>query len=239
MNYNFKINDFEGPLDLLLHLIKESKMDIMDIEIVTLTDQYLSFIKNMESINLVVASEYLVLAAELTYLKSRYLLPKPEIEEEDLEYIDSKEALVRRLIEYQRYKDVTDSFKELEEKRKEIYTKTPSNLSEYKADEIKLGEDVSLEDLLKAFQMFLERKQFEEPITTKITNKEISIEERTRGIRNILKSRKRVEFFELFDNMSKSYVVVTFLSILEMAKKRELVIVQENNFDKIFCEVTR
>lgn len=236
MNYKFKINDFEGPLDLILHLIKESKMDIMDIEIVTLTDQYLNFIENMKDKNLTIASEYLIVASELTYLKSKYLLPRKSDEELDDDYIEAKEDLVNRLLEYQQYKKVSSSFKELESERKEIYTKTPSKLDEYKPNEVMLNKDISLNDLLVAFQKFMERKKHEEPLSTKITTKEISVEERTESIKNILRLRKKVEFIELFETFTKPYVVVTFLSILEMAKKKELIITQENNFDKIYCE---
>ena len=238
MNYQFKVKEFEGPLDLLLHLIKESEMDIMDIEIVKLTDQYLSYIENMENMNLNIASEYLVMASELMYLKSRYLLPiKDENSDIDSEYSDAKEELVNRLIEYQQYKEVSSTFKDLEEKRFELFTKSPSDLKQYSSGKIELGEDVSLDDLLKAFQKFLERKKYSEPLVTKVTTREISVEDRRRDIKNILFNRKKVEFFELFDDLSKPYVVVTFLSILEMAKDKELVIVQENNFDKIYCEV--
>ena len=238
MNYQFKVKEFEGPLDLLLHLIKESEMDIMDIEIVKLTDQYLSYIENMESMNLNIASEYLVMASELMYLKSRYLLPiKDEGTGVDDEYSDAKEELVNRLLEYQQYKEVSSTFKDLEEKRFELFTKSPSDLKQYSSGKIELGEDVSLDDLLKAFQKFLERKKYSEPLVTKVTTREISVEDRRRDIKSILFSRRKVEFFELFDDLSKPYVVVTFLSILEMAKDKELVIVQENNFDKIYCEV--
>ena len=117
-----------------------------------------------------------------------------------------------------------------------MYTKTPSNLKEYKSNEVKLDDDICLDDLLQAFQKFMVRKKYEEPLTTKITTKEISIEDRTISIKNILNKKKKVEFFELFENVSRPYVVVTFLSILEMAKKKELIITQENNFDKIYCE---
>lgn len=198
----------------------------------------MDFINKMKTKNLIVASEYLILASELIYLKSKVLLPKKESkEEDDEEYIDAKENLVNRLLEYQKYKDMSKTFKILEEKRKEIYTKVPSNLKEYSASEIRLGQDVSLDDLLQAFSKYMERKKYMEPVTTKITGKEISIEERTISIRNILKRRGKVEFFELFEDFSRPYVVATFLSILEMAKNNELVIVQENNFDKIYCEV--
>lgn len=235
MDYKFKINDFEGPLDLLLHLIKESKMDIFNIEIVSLTNQYLDFISHMKELNLSIASSYLVMASELMYIKSNYLLPRPEKEEYDDE-IDAKEELINRLIEYKKYKETTPIFKELEEKRKELYTKTFSNLKDFKSGTIKLGEDVTLDDLLLAFSKFLERKNYEKPISTRIATKEISVEERTYSIRNILKEKKKVEFFDLFEEYSKPYVVVTFLSILEMAKNNEIKLIQENNFDKIYCE---
>ncbi len=235
MNYSFKINDFEGPLDLLLHLIKKSQMDILNIEIVSLTNQYLDFINNMNEKNITVASEYLILASELIYLKSKCLLPNEKIEEDE-EYIDAKEKLVSRLLEYEEYKKVSKTFQKLEEKRQEIYTKVPSNLKQYQ-EKIKLDENVSLEDLVKAFQKYLERKKYMEPLTTKITTKEITVDEREKTIRKILRERKKVEFIELFSNFSRKYVVVTFLAILEMAKNKEVIITQENNFDKIYCEV--
>ena len=235
--YNFKILDFEGPLDLLLHLIKEDKMDIMNIEIVSLTNQYLSYIENMESLNIVVASEYLTLASELIYLKSRYLLPSDKKDEEDEEFINAKENLINRLIEYKNYKEMTGVFKELEEKRQEVFTKVPSSLKEYETNSVKVSDDITLDDLLKAFSKYLERKNYLEPLSTKVTTREMSVEERSYEIRTLLKTRKKVEFFDLFDNISKPYVVITFLSILEMAKNKELVITQENNFDKIYCEV--
>ena len=237
MEYKFKINEFEGPLDLLLHLVKQSEMDIMDIEIVKLTDQYLEYINAMEKFNLNIASEYLVLASNLMYLKSKALLPKQE-EEEEIEdgFFETKEELEQRLLEYKRYKEVTSAFKTLEDARSNIYTKTPSNLKEYKGDNITLSDDITINDLVEAFKKYLERKELNKPINTKVTTREISIKERRNSIRNILKERKRVEFFDLFEEFSKPYVVVTFLSVLEMAKEKELIIKQENNFEKIYCE---
>ena len=238
--YSFKINDFEGPLDVLLHLIKESKMDIMDIDVVSLTNQYLNFINSMEDNDITIASEYLTLASELMYLKSRYLLPQDKDEEDDEEYVLAKENLVNRLIEYKNYKEMTSVFKSLEEKRGEVFTKVPSNLSEYASqNQVMVGGDVSLNDLLDAFKKYLDRRKYLEPISTKVTNKEMSVSQRCGEIRGLLKKHGRLEFFELFDNFSKPYVVVTFLSILDMAKNGELVITQENNFDKIYCEVGR
>lgn len=235
MEYKFKINDFEGPLDLLLHLIKESEMEITNIEIVKLTDQYLKFINDMKDMNLDIASEYLVMASELAYLKSKSLLPIKDEEKE--EYEEAKEDLINRLIEFKQYKEISSKFQYLEEKRKDIFTKAPSSLKEYSDSTTIIGDGITLENLLEAFQKFLERKQSSEPLLTKITTKEFSVDDRISEIRSLFKTKERLEFFELFDNFSKPYVVVTFLSILEMAKNNELIITQENNFDKIYCEV--
>ena len=235
MEYKFKINNFEGPLDLLLHLIKESEMEITNIEIVKLTDQYLKFINDMKDMNLDIASEYLVMASELAYLKSKSLLPIKDEEKE--EYEEAKEDLINRLIEFKQYKEISSKFQYLEEKRKDIFTKAPSSLKEYSDSKTMIGDGITLENLLEAFQKFLERKQSSEPLLTKITTKEFSVDDRISEIRSLFKTKERLEFFELFDNFSKPYVVVTFLSILEMAKNNELIITQENNFDKIYCEV--
>lgn len=235
MNIEIKIDEFEGPLDLLLHLIKESKMDILNLQIEQITNQYLEYINKMEEMNLNIASSYLVMAAELIEMKSRLLLPRHEEEEEEEE--DPKEQLVNRLIEYQRYKDLTKEFKELEEERHQIFTKSPESIKEYLPDiEVISNTDVTLNDLLQAFQKFLERQKEKEPLMTKVTKKEISVEERRKSIKGILKSQGKVNFLDLFDTLTKEYVVVTFLAILEMARQNELIIVQESNFGDIICE---
>ena len=229
MEQKFIINDFEGPLDLLLHLIKISKMDIYDISISEITRQYIDFINKMEEMNLTVASEYLVMASELIEIKSKMLLPKSEIEEEE----DPREDLVNRLVEYQKYKDMIQSFKLLESERKEIYTKEPVNFNIYSDDVIINDGNITVDDLVKALSKFLERKEREKPLTTKITRKEITVSERTSDIRKILNKKKKVSFFDLFETKTKEYVVVTFLSILEMCKLGEITITQENNFNNI------
>lgn len=235
MNIEIKINEFEGPLDLLLHLIKESKMDIFDLKIEVITDQYLDYINKMEEMNLNIASSYLVMAAELIEMKSRMLLPRHEEDEEQEE--DPQEQLVNRLIEYQRYKDLTLEFKDLEEERHKVYTKSPENIKEYLPEvEVISNTDVTLDDLIKAFQKFLERQKENEPLSTKVTKKEMSVEDRRKSIRKILKKKHKFNFLELFDVLTKEYVVVTFLAILEMARQNELIIVQESNFGEIMCE---
>lgn len=237
MEYEVKINEFEGPLDLLLHLIKVSKVDIWDIKIEDIANQYLDYINKMQEMNLDIASSYLVMASELIEMKSRMLLPNNKEQLEDEEKIDPREALINRLIEYQKYKNVTKDFRNLENIRHEIYTKAPENLKDYNDENIVLKSDVSLDDLLDAFHKFLQRKALEKPLKTNITKKEITVEQRRTTIKHILKEKKKIDFFELFDVITKEYVVVTFLAVLEMAKKQELYIKQENNFDKIICEV--
>ncbi len=230
---DFVVNDFEGPLDLLLKLIRDNKIDIYDIPIIKLTDQYLDYINKMNNLNLSVASDYLVMASELMYLKSKALVPNIE---DDEEFVQEKQDLVDRLLEYQKYKDVSSDLQELEKSRKEMFSKGPSSLKEFGVSGIKLDNDITLNDLLLAFQKFMERKQSEEPISTKVTTKEYSVEERVRSIKKILTKRGKVDFFDLFEFYSKPYVIVTFLSILEMARKNEIKIMQEDNFDKITIE---
>ena len=232
--YEVTIDNFSGPLDLLLHLIKQSKMDIMNIKLEIIIDEYLEYINKMSEMNLDIASSYLVMASELLEIKSKMLLPK---EEDDEEEEDPKERLINRLILYQQYKDQIDSFKELETERGTYYTKIPSNLDEYQTDEKKaLITDVTLDDLVKAFEEFLNRIDLEKPVHTKVTKKELSVEDRIVNIKSRFKKQKRIDFFDLFEIKSKEYVVVTFLAILEMAKNRELIIYQEDNFDNIVCE---
>lgn len=226
--YKFVINDFEGPMDLLLHLVHQNNIEIYDINLVSLVNQYLDFINEMEKLELNIASEYIVMAAELIELKSRALLPKPATEEvlED----DPREELIDRLLEYKKYKEITPDFKELEKTRKEYYSKEPSSLKDY----IKKNEetaDISL--LLAAFNDFMNRKASEH-IVTKTTTKEYSIEERRREIKDILFNKKKVEFIELFTIKSRDYIIVTFLSLLEMAKSNEISLIQNSNFDKLY-----
>lgn len=234
MDLEFKINDFEGPLDLLLHLIKEAKMDIMNIEIESITDQYLDFINKSEKMNLEVSSEYLVLASELLEIKSKLLLPRETLDE-DLDE-DPRNELVNRLLEYQAYKDITSVLHEKEALRRDIYTKSPENIKNYFDEKTEIHADVTLDDLISAFQKYYQRKMDSKPLKTKVTVNEISVSSRRRDIKNILKVRKTVSFFELFEVASKEYIVATFLAILEMAKNNELIIKQEKNFEDIICE---
>jgi len=237
MDYSIKINEFEGPLDLLLHLIKQSNIDIYDIEISEITKQYLEYINKMEELNINVASSYIVMAAELMEIKSKSLLPQKEEENTDNEEEISKENLINKLIEYKKYKEMTSSFKEMETLRQNIYVKSPEKLTNYLDNVIVNEGDVTVDDLVDAFKKFLDRKNLEKPITTKITNKEYSVKERKNNIKKILLEKKKVMFNELFDEYNTGYIIVTFLSILEMTKEKEIIIKQDNNFSDISIEL--
>lgn len=236
MKPKFVIKDFEGPLDLLLHLLKEAKMDIYEINIVEITDQYMQFIYEMEELNIDVASEYLVMASELLNLKSRHLLNQDD-EEENAEGIVSVEDLQNKIIEYEKYKNITTDFKELEEKRSEVYTKIPSILTNYFEPEMQINTELSVNDLIDAFSLFLDRQKLSKPLNTKIVKSGYNVEERCKSIKSILKERKKINFVELFDIITKEYIVVTFLSILELAKNAEIVLNQDKNFGTIMIEM--
>ena len=229
----FRVDGFEGALDLLLHLIKENKMDIFDIEINLITEQYLKYINNLEKVNLEI-SEYLVLASELIEIKAKMLLPKRK-QEMEIEEEDPREELVNKLLEYQAYKEISKDLKEKEELRSEIYTKAPEKYSNYQEEETTF-EGGSVDLLIDAFKKFLIRKEEEKPLNTKVTKKGISVSSRRYEIKNLLKEKGKVSFYQMFSIRSREYIVVTFLAILEMAKNKELIIHQEGIYDEIICE---
>lgn len=229
----FTINDFSGPLDLLLHLIKEAKMDIFEIKLEIIIDEYLDFINKMKDKNLDIASSYLVMSCELLEIKSKMLLPKDEeIEEDD----DPKERLINRLIIYEQYKEAVDDFKKLESDRNTYYTKLPTSIKELDVDNKQVFDNLTIDDLTEAFKKLLERIELEKPVNTKVTRKELSVEDEMKSIKSKLKINKKMSFFDLFEVKTKEYIVVTFLAILEMAKKNELRIIQKNMEDDIKVE---
>ena len=233
MEYKVTIDKFEGPLDLLLHLIKKSNINIVDINIVDITKQYLDYINEMEEMNLDIASEYLTMAAELIEMKSKILLPQ---QEEDAE--DDRQNLINRLIDYEQYKQVIERFKTLELDRRDEFTKVPEDLRKYDCvSETHLNNDITLNDLLDAFNIFLQKKEKEKPLNTKITTKEYSVSKRSEEIKQILNKKKKITFNELFKEYNKSYIVVTFLAILNLSKKENIKLKQDNNFKEIYIEV--
>jgi len=232
MQYKVTIENFDGPLDLLLHLIKEQDIDIYDIKIEEVTKGYLDYIKAMKEMNLSIASEYLVMASELIEMKSKMLLPKRKEEESDEYEEDPRELLIERLLAYKQYKEITSEFKDLEKTRKLIITKEPVNLNYYAKEEGN-KEGLGISDLIEAFNLLMKRKELDKPIATKITKKELSVTEKVISIRNILKTKKNVRFEELFEVQTKEEVIISFLSILEMVRKNEIVLNQDNNFNTI------
>ncbi len=238
MEYNFCINDFEGPLDLLLHLVKTSKMDIYEIDIKVIIEEYLAFIESEKNKNIDIASSYLVMAAELIHLKSKMLVNDDTIEENNNDefHIESEEDLKRKILEYEKYKKLTESLEEQRLKRNNFYTKSPMKLDEIiNNKDIKFG-DVSVEDLVNALKSFKAREKYLKPLSTKITKKEYSIEKRINYIRKILQVRDKVEFLELFEDNNRDFLIVTFLSVLTMSKNEEINLTQEDNFKPILIE---
>ena len=230
--YIVTIDNFDGPLDLLLHLIKEQDIDIYDIKIEDITKQYLDYIRHMKELNLEIASEYLVMASELIEMKSKMLLPKKKEKEDDDYEEDPRELLIERLLAYKRYKEVTSEFKDLELTRKMVFTREPDNLNRYvKEDEN--SEELGVADLIDAFNNLLKRKELDRPIATKITKKELSVADKVNKIKNILRNKKRINFEEIFEVSTKEEVIISFLSVLEMVKKDEILLTQDGNFKNI------
>ena len=234
---NLCINDFEGPLDLLLHLVRTAKMDIYTIDTKYIIDEYLKFINSLPKDDLDDASEYLVMASELIHLKSRLLLNLDTEVEDDSEFsINSEEDLKNKLIEYERYQNITGVFKELEERRSEFFTKVPENLTEYIEKE-KITDEVMDPDLLKEALLELQKRMsYQKPLNTKITRREISVEDRVNKVRDFLSHRKTAKFTDFFEDYTKEMVVATFLAILDMCKNKEIKLTQEDNFGEILIE---
>lgn len=238
MDYLIDIHNFHGPLDLLLHLVRSTEMDIYEIDTSVIIEEYLHYIDKMQDLNIDVASEFLVMAATLVHLKSKMLIGSTEeTSEEESEYeINSEEELKNRIIEYEKYKKMTEVFKELEEKRSNFFTKEPVSLKEYSDKAIENDGSITVEDLVNAILAYQERLNEQKPIHTKITKKELSIEDRMKSIKDKLKTVKKIDFLDLFEEVTKEYLIVTFLAILQMNKNDEINIYQEKNFGNILVE---
>ncbi|MCL2560543.1 MAG: segregation/condensation protein A [Turicibacter sp.] len=233
IRYETKIEAFEGPLDLLLHLIKEAKVDIHEVKISEITEQYLTYIKAMKDLHLDVASEYLVMAANLMLIKSKKLLPKEDAEFDD-EYEEDPEAeLIRRLLEYQMYKDSLDDFRELEAARGQFYTKPAIDFSEYIDEHLRLDVTYDTSELILAFEKLIRRKQLETPIPTTIVAEKVTVADRMAAIKEALNFKQRINFLAIFERFDKEYVVVTFLAMLELAKTGEIRLLQNASEDDI------
>jgi len=241
VSYKIKLDTFEGPLDLLLHLIDKEEMDIYDISISKITDQYLEYIHKMQSLRLDITSEFLVMAATLLSIKSKMLLPKREEEPflqmfDDGEEDDPRDELVLRLLEYKKYKLIANDLKEKETERSKIFTKAPSNLNTFQTEHIKNPvEGVSLYQLVDAFEKALTKLTYNEPLK-RIEREEISVTDRMNSIIQLLRHHPSgfMQFSELFSqDYNKSELVTTFLSILELMRQKIITCVQSDAFDDI------
>ncbi|ARU63149.1 segregation/condensation protein A [Tumebacillus avium] len=238
-----KLESFEGPLDLLLHLIDKAEVEITDIPISQITDQYLSYLQTMQELNLEIASEFLVMASQLLAMKSGLLLPRPiELDvpliDYDEEMIDPRQALMERLIEYKKYKQLASDLKDREEMRNSVFTRRPENLKQF-APEVDPNpvEGVSLFDLLDAFRKALQKAQPDEYVAN-IHRDEMSIEGRMEEILGLLAFNSgRIEFSALLGGYRRrSELIVSFLALLELMKGKKVRCLQSGLFDEIIIE---
>ncbi len=227
---NIKIPVFEGPFDLLLHLIKEDKIDIYDIPISQITGRYLEYIELMKELNLEIAGEFLVMAATLIHIKSRMLLPPDEeIPQEDKE--DPRTELVQKLIEYQKYKEAANELRTKEEEWIRVFRKEPLKDDEQDNGELYLF-DISLFDLIDAFKKILEKAP---PETITITKETLTVKDRMSFIMEIMEGKETVRFEELFElDFTKIQLIVTFVAILELIRLGLLRVYQERQFSTIW-----
>lgn len=246
MTVLYKLETFEGPLDLLLHLIDKAEIDIQDIPVKEITEQYMAYLQTMQELELEITSEFLVMAATLLSIKSKLLLPKPpviEMDEFDFyeeDEIDPREELIQRLIEYRKYKGIAEHLHEREWERSLIYSKEPEDLTPYMPvteENPVLGLHTS--DLIAAFQKALS-KAVKRTSYARIQRDEISVKDRIEQVVHTLESAGpggRVLFSKLLhEEMVRHEIVVTFLAILELMKMKQIWCFQENLFDDIVME---
>lgn len=236
-----KINDFEGPFDLLLHLIKKNQMSIYNVKIFEITNQYLNYINEMKEMDLEITSEFIVVAATLIEIKSKHLLPKSKKEDES--EIDDEKSLLEKLIVYRKIKGVSTFFKERYISAGEVYGKRPEIIEEKKEDVIKtdLFKDTSLLELYNIFNNLLEiynnKQNRNNVIQKKIYIDKYKIEDKLEFIMDKLRNEKVNSFSEIIETCEcKLECVVTFLALLEMIKQRMVKVYQSDNFKNILIE---
>lgn len=243
MDIEFKLEVFEGPLDLLFHLIEKNKIDIYDIPIGELTDQYMEYISDLKNRNMDNMSEFLIMAATLLEIKSKTLLPKPQTAKEDEE--DPREELVNKLLEYKKFKKIAEIFDEKQQFSEvylfksadsEIISKIKENTPK-EIDEILNG--VNLDMLYRALQDVLKRQDIRKDKIrsgfNSVSRDLFTINDKIQYISDLLFLKKEFKFREAFKkDASKSEVVVTFLAVLELIKIKKISVTQKNNFDEIY-----
>jgi segregation and condensation protein A len=228
---SIKVPVFEGPLDLLLHLIKENKIDIYDIPISIITHQYLEYLEVMKELNLEIASEFLVMAATLIYIKSRMLLPPDEtIETEDQE--DPRAGLVQRLLEYQAYKEVSGTLREKEEVWANIFSRPPMDKDEIEAEPELYLFDVNIFDLMGALKKIMSKVP---PETIKITKETLTVKDKIAMIIEKMENEHTMRFDALFEeDITRVQIIVTFLALLEILRLGLVRAYQDKEFGTIW-----
>ncbi|MCZ6677340.1 MAG: segregation/condensation protein A [Candidatus Poribacteria bacterium] len=231
--YAIKLDAFEGPLDLLLHLIQKNEMEITDIPIAEITEQYLEYLNFMELLDLDVASEFLVMAATLLHLKSQSILPSAILDEPHT--FKDREQLVRQLLEYKQFKAAAQALDFYAARREQIYGRTvnPNEVAgEFRDVQIK----ATLFDLLSAFKLVNERQAFlDDDYYEEIREEQITVEEKMEFLKRRLSNGEQVRFDELFSEFaSKIERIVTFLAVLELARLQQIVAVQSGHFGDIY-----
>ena len=246
MDYKIVLESFEGPLDLLFHLIEKEKVDIYDIPIAKITDQYISYIKSMQEIDLDITSEFLVMAANLLEIKSKMLLPsKKDVEGQQLEIEDAdpREDLIKRLLEYKKFKMAAEELKSKGDIRSKLYFKPKEEIDKFIQQDDNFDLDgLELNELIKLYNKVMVRcLEYEKEINaTEIQRDEITIEESMTNITSLIKDKKIVEFEELFEGVfTRSRIVVTFLSVLELIKLKIIKVIQESNFEEIIIKLNQ
>ncbi len=232
--YNIKLPAFEGPLDLLLHLIKENKIDIYDIPISFITGRYLEYIGMMKELNLEIAGEFLVMAATLVQIKSKMLLPPEEAAVEGAEQmVDPRLELVQRLLEYQAYKDAASILKEREDESLRIFSREPEDIPQEEGEEAEpYLFDVNIFDLLGAFRKILEAAP---PEVRTITMETLTVKDKMSVIVDLLENSESIRFEELFEgSVTRRRLIVTFLALLELLRLGLARVYQEREFGFIW-----
>jgi len=230
-NYPVHLENFEGPLDLLLHLIKKNEVNIYDIPIAAITKQYLDYVELMQELNLDVAGEFLVMAATLIHVKSRMLLPRPDPSQEDPEE-DPREALVRRLLEHQKFKAAAELLHERETVRSAQWMRPDERVADVAGEPEEVEVEVDLFSLMSAFRQVLERAK-QRP-AMHLPPEQISIETRIEQLLSRLSETEACGFEDLFaDVQTKSGMIVTFLALLEMIRLKLVRVFQGGAFGEI------
>jgi segregation and condensation protein A len=239
MAFNVRLDAFEGPFDLLFHLIEKNKIDIYDIPIAELTDQYLGYLEDIGEQELDIASEFLVMAATLLSIKSKMLLPSPK-HEVQLELAvgrdeeDPRNELVKRLIEYKRYKEISLILKQREEEQLKIFKKLPEDITHFWSEDFSL-EGITFDDVMLAFKNLHKKSEHTQQKHHSITKDPLPLAKRIKDVLYFIKRQKAKVMFSriISPNCSKLDFIVTFLAILELVKRNRILAEQEKNFDEI------